>query len=565
MGEAAVDSDIIKRTQDTLGQIINAPALTEKLLSRPPVQFLQDIVKAVMKKTNFLQGLYSDEELSSAYLKESRDNKTLFMKKLVTAVYIAVKRPPDVRVSKILAGQEADKTNLLLQALAEAINANVDNGDVVRKTLQSLGGTNENEEPSRSRDRKDQEQPEKHRSKEERSNKSIEREESTSEKKTSSKDSTSEKKTNSKDSTKDPNDADGSSHAKRRRSSRPSDDAANEEKRQAVAQKQDDDDDNDKKDDDDSKPRRPTRPSSAKGPRKQQNNGSQQRPTSPKTDQPARQPTAQQRPTSTDRDNNDEKPLVRPGTANTAAKSRKPMKVAASDELSGSSGRVPSAAQRGQGTLIIESKGARDNDMNNDDDDEDANFLIQEEKPALTKSFRQDDSDNRGGGMGDQEDDEGDQHGPLVIKMMGSKVRLEHGSEIAGQRSDVKTVAQNDAQRRGEREKIQKDVDKLRETIQSLTKSVVPLGKILEYLQEDYEMMAKEMQHYTDEYKRTVVELRKEKFTTDQSLEPLRAALLDFDEQIIDMKNRIIFMKKKINNNEKANASRLLDIIRKTK
>ena len=81
--------------------------------------------------------------------------------------------------------------------------------------------------------------------------------------------------------------------------------------------------------------------------------------------------------------------------------------------------------------------------------------------------------------------------------------------------------------------KIQKDVEKLRETIQSLTKrffidnflyfkkkqffsnrlffSVVPLGKILEYLQEDYEMMAKEMQHYTDEYKRTVVELRKEK------------------------------------------------------
>lgn len=47
MSEGAVDPDIIKRTQDTLGQIINAPALTEKLLNRPPVQFLQDIVKAV--------------------------------------------------------------------------------------------------------------------------------------------------------------------------------------------------------------------------------------------------------------------------------------------------------------------------------------------------------------------------------------------------------------------------------------------------------------------------------------------------------------------------------------
>ena len=40
----------------------------------------------IIKKTGFLQGLYSEEELSTSYLKEGRDNKTLFMKKLVTAV-----------------------------------------------------------------------------------------------------------------------------------------------------------------------------------------------------------------------------------------------------------------------------------------------------------------------------------------------------------------------------------------------------------------------------------------------------------------------------------------------
>ena len=50
---------------------------------------------------------------------------------------------------------------------------------------------------------------------------------------------------------------------------------------------------------------------------------------------------------------------------------------------------------------------------------------------------------------------------------------------------------------------------------------------------------------------------------TDQTLEPLRGALVEFDEQIADMKNRIIFMKKKISGNEKANATRLLEIIRK--
>jgi hypothetical protein len=47
MGDTSIDPNVIKRTQDVLGQIINAPALTEKLLSRPPVQFLQDIVKSV--------------------------------------------------------------------------------------------------------------------------------------------------------------------------------------------------------------------------------------------------------------------------------------------------------------------------------------------------------------------------------------------------------------------------------------------------------------------------------------------------------------------------------------
>lgn len=76
-----------------------------------------------------------------------------------------MKRPPEVRVSKILAGQEADKTNLLLQALAEAINAGVDSNDVVRKTLQSLGESNENEEPARpserSRERRDPDQADK--------------------------------------------------------------------------------------------------------------------------------------------------------------------------------------------------------------------------------------------------------------------------------------------------------------------------------------------------------------------------------------------------------------------
>ena len=75
-----------------------------------------------------------------------------------------MKRSPDVRVSKILAGQEADKTNLLLQALAEAISGNANSQEVVRKTLQSLGEGADNDDGNRnaerSRERKEQEKPE---------------------------------------------------------------------------------------------------------------------------------------------------------------------------------------------------------------------------------------------------------------------------------------------------------------------------------------------------------------------------------------------------------------------
>lgn len=47
MSEQKIDPSVIKKTQDTLGRVIQAPALTEKLLNRPPVQFVQDIVKSV--------------------------------------------------------------------------------------------------------------------------------------------------------------------------------------------------------------------------------------------------------------------------------------------------------------------------------------------------------------------------------------------------------------------------------------------------------------------------------------------------------------------------------------
>lgn len=44
---AEVSDITIKRTQDSLGKLIKKPALTDKLLRKPPFKFLHDIIHAV--------------------------------------------------------------------------------------------------------------------------------------------------------------------------------------------------------------------------------------------------------------------------------------------------------------------------------------------------------------------------------------------------------------------------------------------------------------------------------------------------------------------------------------
>lgn len=73
-----------------------------------------------------MKGLYSSEELDSAFIKSSKENKLLFLNKLILAVGVGVGEQLNVKANKIAAGVEAERTNELLQALAKAINMKVD-------------------------------------------------------------------------------------------------------------------------------------------------------------------------------------------------------------------------------------------------------------------------------------------------------------------------------------------------------------------------------------------------------------------------------------------------------
>nr|XP_037279574.1 TRAF3-interacting protein 1-like [Rhipicephalus microplus] len=129
-----VSAKIIKKTQDLLGSVIKRPPLQEKLLKKPPFRFLHDVIHNVIKATNFLDGLYTQEELTSDNIKD-KESKIAFLQKAIDAVGIVTGSALPVRPSKIVAGHESDKTNEFLQVLAKSAAKKVDSSEAVKRVL----------------------------------------------------------------------------------------------------------------------------------------------------------------------------------------------------------------------------------------------------------------------------------------------------------------------------------------------------------------------------------------------------------------------------------------------
>jgi TRAF3-interacting protein 1 len=104
---------LITQTQTELGAVISKPQLTEQLLSKPPFRFLHDIVSAVTAATGFGDGLYSGDELDARAIKE-KQAKIDYLEKVINLVSATIGEEVDVRPSKIVAGLEAENTNIFL-------------------------------------------------------------------------------------------------------------------------------------------------------------------------------------------------------------------------------------------------------------------------------------------------------------------------------------------------------------------------------------------------------------------------------------------------------------------
>ncbi|CAG9565514.1 unnamed protein product [Danaus chrysippus] len=143
--EEELDPDIIKATQSSLGKYIKRPPLTDKLLKKPPFRFLHDIVTSIIKNTGFFDGLFEEDELKSENVKD-RESKILFLNKVISVVASTTGKTLLVKPSKIVSGQEPDKTNELLQYIALALDKKLSSDEAVRQYKETLKQDNKSKE-----------------------------------------------------------------------------------------------------------------------------------------------------------------------------------------------------------------------------------------------------------------------------------------------------------------------------------------------------------------------------------------------------------------------------------
>eukprot|EP01035_Chromulina_nebulosa_P019423 gene19423-25301_t len=123
-------------TQLLLGELIQRPKLSDKLLGKPPFKFLFDIVIEVIRVTGFGTGLYTNEELEATITEKPQ--KLQFLDKIIQLVGTHLNTLVEAKPNKIVTGQEAQNTNIFLQLLAVAAKHIPDSANSVRLVLESL-------------------------------------------------------------------------------------------------------------------------------------------------------------------------------------------------------------------------------------------------------------------------------------------------------------------------------------------------------------------------------------------------------------------------------------------
>uniref|UniRef100_A0A672K8J1 TRAF3-interacting protein 1 n=1 Tax=Sinocyclocheilus grahami TaxID=75366 RepID=A0A672K8J1_SINGR len=572
------------------------------------VSKLKLLIRKVIRTTGFMKGLYGEADMKSDNVKD-KDSKIVFLQKAIDVVILVSGELLAAKPARIVAGHEPEKTNELLQVIAKCCLSKLSSDEAVRrvlagdkvdqkgKTSTSRSQDKENregrerhrdreerkgiKESSGSREQKDPDQPKDqeskrddkdHRRDAERSDKGRERDRTKDRDKDKSrdreKDKTREKeREKEKDHNRDKErERDKERDKKREREShrdRERDKERDREKRRErekekerhreTGEKLKDRGDrkikvaeeiskpkphpevasktHEAKADEAESPSRIPRPSSAKGQRRWPKTGGQgtkwEAPSAEKpvpiengdiTDSVPPQTTQSRR-------------LPRPNSARPAAP-RVKRQESYTDH-------VTPAERLGSGktlaTVILDGK-----KLSEDEDDEDGLFEVEEAAapPPDILEVERNSLELQGN----------DKHGGLVKKILETKKDYESSPATKSKEQDRSLVSESS--RKKERELVAKEIERLRSSIQTVCRSALPLGKIMDYIQEDMDSMQNELQTWRKENKENAQALLQEQRITDSIVEPLKTELTELEQLIKDQQDKICTVKSNILKNE---------------
>nr|XP_042115787.1 TRAF3-interacting protein 1 isoform X4 [Peromyscus maniculatus bairdii] len=607
-----MNAAVVRRTQEALGKVIRRPPLTEKLLNKPPFRYLHDIITEVIRITGFMKGLYTDAEMKSDNVKD-KDAKISFLQKAIDVVMMVSGEPLSAKPARIVAGHEPEKTNELLQLIGKCCLNKLSSDEAVKRVLagekadskgralrtsktHEADNKNVKEEESRTHkeDKRNSEVKERSTSAEHRQKEELKEENKPREKerdkekakepdrdrhrdpdKDRSREGEREKARSRAKQDKDRSNKDRDREAERdkdreRRSEggkekerlkdRDRDRGKDRERRKAKNGEHSRDPDREKSRD----PDKPEKKSASSGEMsKKLSDGSfkdakaemeaeasvgASRSLSSKTskrrsknslegDSPSDAegeagPTGQDKPEVSE---NTEAPselsstlrIPRPGSARPAPPRVK--RQESTETLAGDR----SGSGKTVSNVIIDSQ--------NSDNEDDEQFVV-EAAPQLTEM-----SEIEMVPAGDLEDEE--KHGGLVKKILETKKDYEKLQQSSKPGEKERSLVFESAWKK-EKDIVSKEIEKLRVSIQTLCKSALPLGKIMDYIQEDVDAMQNELQLWHSENRQHAEALSKEQSITDSAVEPLKAELAELEQQIKDQQDKICAVKANILKNE---------------
>uniref|UniRef100_A0A3P8SFY2 TRAF3-interacting protein 1 n=1 Tax=Amphiprion percula TaxID=161767 RepID=A0A3P8SFY2_AMPPE len=596
-----MNAAVVKKTQDTLGKVIKKPPLTEKLLSKPPFRYLHDIFSEVIRTTGFMKGLYEETEMKSDSVKD-KESKMVFLQKAIDVVMLVSGEPLAAKPARIVAGHEPEKTNELLQAIAKCCLNKMSSDDAVKRVLAgekvdiktkastSRSQDKENREgrerhPDReekkkitersgSRDQKDPDQP-----KEQESRRRDGEKEHHRDRERTDKPHRTEQDHHAKDKSRDrerDKDRDKGRVRDRDRDREREKDKERDKDRERTRERdshRDRERDKEKRRDRD-KEREKERHKDADERHKNGESGNnkarlseepQQKPspeepsktakTVPASDSPARIPRPssakgqRRRPKIGDQGNTKASPhstpvaqrhvpqengdtggssmpsdmtsrrIARPSSARPA-----PPRVKRQESYSDVTPAERLSSAKPSAPVILDGKR-----LSEDEEDEDEQFLVEEAVPPPSEA------------------PEIEVVSGLVKKILETKKDYELSP------SSPKSKEHNlvsEAARKKERDMVTREIERLRSSIQMVCRSSLPLGKIMDYIQEDMDAMQAELNTWRKENKEHAQALLQEQRATDHAVEPLKAELAELEQLIKDQQDKICAVRSNILKNE---------------